>query len=376
MAAALLIGVVLAGVAVVFGLADLQQFLRSYLWAYFFWVGLSLGCLGLALLHHVSGGAWGAALLRFFEAGMLTLPLMAILFIPIAVGIPFLYPWALTTGSAPAQGQALYLNVPFFIGRAVFYFLIWLITAFFIRRWSIERDHTGAWQLTRRLQVFSALTGVLFALTATFASIDWAMSLEPQWRSTIYGMMIVVGAILTALAFAVLVSGLLARREPFVQVLSPRLLNDFGSLLLAFVIMWAYLSFSQFMLIWAGNLLEEIPWYVSRTQTTWQVVALLVVVGNFVLPLAFLIFRDLKRNAFLLTLVAALLLLARIVNGYWLIMPAFYPNGIQFSWLDLVLPLAIGGLWLGIFFWQLRPVSLVPVGDYTLDVAVEMAHEE
>ncbi len=372
------IGVVLLVVSVLLGLANLEQFFRSYLYAYFFWLGVSLGCLGLALLHHVSGGAWGAVMLRFNEAGMLTLPLMAILFIPVALGVHYLYPWANPTTVAQdpiLQGQSVYLNIPFFIGRAVFYFLTWLGTAFLLRRWSLERDRTDDPGVTRRLRVWSALAGLLFGLTGTFSAIDWTMSLESDWSSTIYAMMVIVGEVLAAFAFVVVVIALLDTRKSLAGILSPTLFNDLGSLLLAFVMLWAYMAFSQFMLIWAGNLIPEIPYYTRRLSNSWQWISLVVALASFVIPFLLLVSRDLKRNPRTLAAIALLLFLARVVNGYWLIMPAFYPTTIQFSWLDLALPIGIGGLWIGLFLWQLRAAPLVSVGDNTLAGAVELAHE-
>ncbi len=356
------------------------QFFPGYLFAYFFWLGLALGCLMLTMLHELSGGMWGAVMLRFAEAGMSTLPLMLLLFVPNVLGLLYLYPWArpdLVAQDTLLQHQSGYLNIPFFLIRAALYFIIWISLAYLLRRWSLERDRAPSPALDARLRLFSALGLVIFALTTTFATIDWVMSLEPHWYSTIYAAMVMMGAVLSAFAFIVLVIAWLDVDAPLSQVMAPGLFNDLGSLLLAFVMLWAYLAFSQFMLIYAGDLTREIPWYVNRTQGGWEWLALGTVIFDFVLPFCLLLFRDLKRKSVWLAVVAAVLVIARAVDVYWLVLPAFSPGVLTMNWLGLTALVGIGGLWLGLFAWHLRRHPILPVHDRHLvkQAEAEFANE-
>ncbi len=368
-----ILGVVAAAVGAVI---DPLQFFPAYLVGYFFWTGLALGCLALALLHQLAGGMWGAVMLRFLEAGAATLPLLLILFIPIALGLSYLYPWARPADvahDAILQHQSLYLNVPFYLIRTVFYFAIWIFIAQLLRRWSQQRDETDTPRLTSNLRWLGALGLAVFVLTASFATMDWIMSLEPHWYSTIYPAMVIMGAVLSAFAFIILVVAWLDNRAPLSQVLAPGLFNDLGSLLLAFVMLWAYLGFSQFLLMYAGNLTDEIPWYLNRTHGGWQIPALMIAILEFGLPFALLVFRDVKRHARPLALVAGLLVLMRIVEVYWLVIPAFSPNAFVLSWIAFPALIGIGGIWLALFLWQLARYPLLPRHDRRL---VEEAKEE
>ncbi len=342
------------------------QFFPAYLFAYFFWLGLALGSFFLTMLHELSGGMWGAVMLRFAEAGMSTLPLMLILFVPNVLGLLYLYPWArpdVVARDALLQHQSVYLNIPFFVARAVLYFVIWISISHLLRRWSLERDRAPSPQLDSRFRLFSALSLVIFAVTTTFATIDWVMSLEPQWYSTVYAAMVVMGAVLSAFAFIVLVIAWFDTAAPLAQVMAPSLFNDLGSLLLAFVMIWAYLAFSQFLLIYSGNLTREVPWYVNRTQGGWEWLALASAFFEFVVPFSLLLFRELKRNALALAGVAAVLVAARVVDVYWLIVPAFSPGVLAVHWLSLTALIGIGGLWLALFAWHLRRHPILPVHD-------------
>ncbi len=259
---------------------DAPQFFRSYLVAYLFAIGFPLGCLSLLMLHHLVGGNWGFVIQRLLEAGARTLPLMALLFLPIAVGAHELYLWARPEAVAAdplLQQKSLYLNLPFFYGRAVFYFAVWIVLGHLLSKWSVEQDRSGAADLTRRLQTLSGPGLVLYGLTVTFAMIDWAMSLEPHWYSTVYGLSFVVSNGLAALALAICVAAALVEQGPLARLAGADHFHDLGNLLLAFVMLWAYLGFSQFMIIWMENLKEEIPWYLHRTSGGWQVIALALV---------------------------------------------------------------------------------------------------
>ncbi|MCZ7570840.1 MAG: hypothetical protein M5U01_19950 [Ardenticatenaceae bacterium] len=375
---ALIVGIVGIALLIVGAVLSPAQFFRSYLVGYLFWLGIALGCLAIVMLHYLSGGTWGAVLRRFLESGTKTIPLMALLFVPLVFGLPYLYVWARPEAVAKdelLQYQSLYLNIPFFLIRAAIYFVTWGVLVYFLNKWSAEQDRTADPEVTRHLRLLSAGGEVLFGLTATFAFIDWVMSLEPHWFSTIYSAMVTMGDVLGAFAFVIAVVALLANWEAFAEVTTPRLWNDFGSLLLAFVMIWAYLAFSQFMLIWAGNLTDEIPWYLRRINFGWQWVALLVVLFHFALPFALLLSRDLKRNAQQLAMVAIVIVVMHLIDTFWLVEPAFTETGLRVHWLDVVAPVGLGGIWIAVFVWQLKKRPLLPLHDTQLQSREGRGHE-
>jgi hypothetical protein len=349
-----------------------DQFYRSYLVAYVFWLGISLGCLAVVMLHHLSGGAWGIVIRRILESGMGTIPLMAVLFLPLLAGTGRLYLWARPEEVArdPALGhKAAYLNVPFFTVRAAVYFLAWAVLAALLGRWSREQDRTGDPALLRRFQLLSAPGIALLVLTVTFASVDWLMSLEPHWFSTIYGALLMVGMALSAFALAVAVLVRLARDGPLADTVTTVHLHDLGKLLFAFVMVWAYLAFSQFIITYSGNLPEEIPWYLRRLRGGWEWVGLAVALLSFGVPFFALLARSTKKNAKLLMNVALLLVAVRLVDLHWTAAPAFHERPTSLHWLDLAAPVAIGGLWLALFVRRLARSPLLPVGDPALKEA-------
>jgi hypothetical protein len=364
------IGLVLCGIGAV---ASPRQFLFSYLAAFMLWLGITLGCLAIVMIHHLSGGAWGLVVRRLLEAGTRTLPLMALAFIPIALGVQVLYPWARPEAAADAilREKALYLNVPFFLARAAVYLVIWGVIAYWLNRWSLEQDRTSDPRLPRRLQLLSAGGIVVYALTITFASIDWVMSLEPHWFSTIFGVLFMGGQGLSALAFTIAVAVLLSSRPPLLHVITAAHLHDLGKLLLAFVMLWAYFSFSQFLIIWSGNVVEEIPWYVHRLGHGWQWVGLALVLFHFAVPFALLLSRDFKRNPRMLAGLALVIVFMRLVDLFWMIGPEANGDVFRVHWLDLAAPFAIGGLWIALYLRQLSTRPLMPTGDPDLAGAFE-----
>ena len=342
------------------------QFFRSYLWAFLFWFGIALGCLPLLMLYHLVGGAWGFTVRRIMESGTRTLPVLALLFIPIFFGIPQLYEWShadIVAQSELLRQKQAYLNVAFWIGRAILYFAVWLFYAYRLNRMSAVQDETGEPGLMRTFQRLSGPGLAVYGVTITFAAFDWAMSLEPEWYSTIYGMLWVVGQALSSLAFAIAMLALLSGRAPLSRFSVPDTLHDLGNLLFAFVMLWAYLSFSQFLIIWYGNLPEEIRWYLSRTRNGWQWVAAALIVFHFFVPFALLLSRFRKRRLHSLAAIAVLLLVMRVVDTYWLITPAFYRNGVTMHWLDIVALIGIGGIWLAVYARQLMAMPLIPLHD-------------
>src|SRR5262245_23396405 len=323
-----------------------EQFFRSYLWAFLFWFGIGLGCLPLLMIYHLVGGSWGFTIRRIIESGTRTLPLMALLFIPILFGIHDLYEWsrsAIVAQSKILQGKRLYLNTPFWMIRAAFYFGVWVFYARRLTTLSRAEDKGAA--TARRFQRLSAPGLVVYGLTISFAAFDWAMSLEPQWYSTIYGMWWMVSQGLAALAFAVVILAALSERPPLSNVARGGVFQDLGNLLLAFVMLWAYLSFSQLLIIWSGNLPEEIPWYLSRLRHGWQWLAVLLLVFHFAAPFFLLLARFVKRRAATLGAIALLVLAARVVDTFWVVTPAFSPDRLAVHWLDLFAFVGIGGIW-------------------------------
>jgi hypothetical protein len=367
----LLVGAAGGLLAVVAFLIDRQQFLRSYLFAYLYWTGMALGCLAILLMHHVVGGKWGMLIRRLCEAGARTLPFMALLLIPILLGMTTLYVWARPEASHDAniQSKAAYLNVPLFIARTVFYFAIWFLYSNLLSKWSAAQDRTGDERLIGKMRAVSAPGLVVFTLTTTFAFIDWIMSLEPHWFSTIYGAMFMIGEMLESFAFVIALMIILSKASPLKDYVTPQHIHDLGNMMFAFMVLWAYLSFSQFLIIWAGNLPEEIPWYLRRLHGGWGWVALTIVMLHFFVPFALLLFRRVKRREDRLFRVCLLMIVIRLVDVYWITEPAFYGQHLQVHWMDFITPFAIGGLWLAVFFWQLKSRPLVPVGDPRLQGA-------
>jgi hypothetical protein len=372
------VGVVLFAILVIGFLSNRGQFFRSYLFAFSFWSGISIGSLALLMLQHLTGGGWGFVIRRVLEAATRTLPLMLLLFLPIIAGAHWLYPWThaeeIAKSPALVEKTRLYLNLQFFVVRAAIYFAIWLLLAFFLNRWSLLQDETADPQFTKRMRVLSGPGMVLFVFTVTFASIDWFMSLDPEWSSTIYGFIYVASWSLSALAFVIAALAVLTKYEPLKTVVAPVHFHDLGKLLLALVMLWAYFAFSQFLIIWSGNLPEEIRWYLPRTRGAWGAIALAVVVLHFAFPFLFLLSRSLKRNPHMLALVAGLILVMRLLDLLWMITPNFTGDIFHVSWMDIIAPLAMGGLWLGVFGWQLNKRALVPINDPQFEVVLQQAH--
>jgi hypothetical protein len=347
---------------------------RAWLVAFLFWSGVAAGSLAVALLHHLSRGAWGLVIRRVLEAAARTLPVVALLFVPIALGLGELYEWARPEAVAADEllrHKAPYLNPAFFLLRAAGYFLLWAGFAFLLDRLSRRQDETGEPRLFRRMQTLAGPGIVVYGLTATLAGVDWLMSLDARWFSSLYGLYFVIGQAVTALAFVILVETWLARRPPMDGVLQPRHLHDHGKLLLAFVMVWAYFAYSQFLIIWSGNLPEETVFYHRRLHGGWQWLSLAVLVLHFALPFVLLLSRDWKRAARPLQAIAALVLGARWLDLYWQAVPSLHPGAATFSWLDPAAMLAVGGLWLAAFFDQLARRTLLPVNDPYIVEALE-----
>ena len=370
-------GAVVLAVCVAAGFAEKTEFFRSYLIAYLFWIGISLGSLALLMVQHLTGGRWALVIRRILEAGSRTLPLMAAAALPLLAGMRILYSWSRPGQTDPVVlAKAGYLNPQFFAARMIFYFAIWFLLAYFLNKWSKQEDAGEAGvPLWMRLEGLSGIGLVLYGFTVTFASVDWVMSLEPQWYSTIYGLLFMVSQALTAMAFAIAILIWLSDRRPLSQVVRPAQFQDLGSFLLTFVMLWAYLEFSQFLIIWGGNLSDEIPWYIRRMEGVWGNVALLLIILSFFVPFFLLLFRHVKRRPRSLLIVALMVLLMRLVDMYWMVLPAFGGGAVRLSWMNVALPLGMGGVWFAYFLWQLQLLPILPAHDPRMEEIVAQAVE-
>lgn len=361
----------LAGLAAcgLIGVLRTEALFRGYLAAGLFWLGIPLGCLVLLMIYHLTGGGWGLSTRRILEAATRTLPLLLLLLLPLVPGLRQLYPWIDQSAAAEnlQQFKQLYLSVPAFLARAGLYFLVWLALVYWLNRWSRAQDASGEPRLAGRMRTLSGPGLVLYGLTITFASVDWVMSLQPGWYSTIFAVVFATGQILSGVAFTIAVAALLGSRRPLADVLRPQYVNDLGNILLAFVMFWTYVAFSQFLLIWCGNLPAETAWYLPRFRGGWGYLAGLLLLGQFFLPFVMLLFRQLKRRAGLLAAVACLVLLMRMLDMFWQVVPAFPPEDLSGHWLDALSALAalvaLGGLWMWAFLGQLGKMPLLPLHD-------------
>jgi hypothetical protein len=351
---------------------DRDQFYRSWLIAFLLFLGISTGSMALMMIQHLSGGTWGV-FRRVFEASARTLPLMAALFIPVLAGMTDLYPWSrpeVVDGDHILEHKVLYLNSGFFIARYVVYFVGWIAIAYTLTAWSKRQDE-GDMSVNLKIQRLSGFGIVFYALTITFAGIDWIMSLNPHWYSTLFGFLMMGGQGLTTLAFTIIISRYLSQRPPMQELLKPAHFHDLGKLSLAFTMLWAYFNFSQFLLTYAANLVEEVPYFLARLDHGWQYLAIFLIVFHFFVPFFLLLSRDNKRASSRLVMIAAWIIFVRYVDIYMLVTPEFGSDGANLhmvrgehashffvSWLDLAAPLAIGGLWMWMFATQLlqRPM--------------------
>jgi uncharacterized membrane protein YidH (DUF202 family) len=350
-----------------------DRFFQAYLVGYTFWMGVVLGCMALLMVQHLSGGVWGIVLRRPFEAAVRTLPVMTLLFLPIVLGMHSLYEWShegITETDALIATKAAYLNTPFFLVRQVIYFALWNVMGFLLTKWSAEHDRTGEPALVSRMASLSGAGLVIYFLTVTFAMVDWTMSVNPHWFSTIWGMLYIGGQGLSAFAFGIVALVMLSQAAPLNRVLTNHHFHDLGKLLFAFLMLWAYLQFSQFLIIWSANIPEEIPHYLNRWENSWKYLSIFIVVGHFIVPYALLLSRDLKRNSRKLYFIAAWLLAARLAEYWWHVAPELHRGGLTVGLLDVALPLALGGVFISLFVSQLGGRSLLPVNDPDLEKAL------
>ncbi|HEX8247732.1 MAG TPA: hypothetical protein VF599_06155 [Pyrinomonadaceae bacterium] len=356
-----------------------EQALRSWLLGFCLWGGIGIGSIGILLLQYLTGGAWGVVIRRILEAASRTLPIVFLLFLPILIGTYFgaIYAWTHPKpGDKIMEIRDAYLNVPFWALRAVLYFVLWYVMVHLLNKWSRQVDETGDWSLLQKASRFSGPTMVFFVLIVSFAAIDWTMSLDQHWYSTIWGLLFVVGWALACFAFVIAILAWLSGRAPMNRVVGKRHFHDLGKLVLALVMVWAYFNFSQFLIIWSGNLPEETQWYITRMSGGWGVIGVALILLHFAFPYLVLLSRDIKRNAKYLAMLAIFILVMRLVDLYYIIGPAPTTTshgelGFHISWMDFVAPVAVGGIWLWWFFTELRKRPLVPINDPFLESAIE-----
>jgi len=361
------------------------QFYRAYLLGFMAWLGVALGSMAILMIRHLTGGGWGMVIRRILGAAMRTLPLLALLFIPLLFGVKHIYPWAMPLESIQdehirehlAKNQFItqtYLTFRDFFIRAVIYFAVWNLLSFLLSKWSRETDRPGSPDHTVRFKAVSGPGLILYGFTISFAAIDWVMSLDPSWISTIFGLVMLIGQVLSAMCFAVVVERILFNYKPMSEMLRPDFVHDHGKWMLTFTMVWAYFNFSQWLIIWAGNLPAEITFYLKRLSGGWGTIGLILAVFHFAVPFAILLSRPFKRDIRKLVWLAVWLLLMRYVDLFWIIEPNFSKT-LSLTWADVVVPIAIGGLWLSYFFRNLAALPLLPVYDPSAVEVLEPAHE-
>jgi hypothetical protein len=381
----LVIGGVATLAALFIAFTNPTVFFRGYLVSYMDWLGICLGSMAIVMVRHMTGGGWGTVIRRVLGAAMRTLPLLILLFIPMLFAVRRLYPWAmpLESISNPAIREHLekhgfilhdYQNYRGFVIRAVVYFTIWFLLQYFLSKFSFEHDHPPFADRSARFKMVSAPGIILYALTISFAVIDWVMSLDPSWISTIYGLLFVAGELVAALAFAIVIERILFNYEPMKTLLKPKYVHDHGNFMLAFIMVWAYFSFSQWLIIWAGNLPEEITWYFRRLHGGWQLVGLFLVIFHFFVPFFMLLSRSFKRDVTRLVWLAAWMLVVRYIDLFWHVEPSFSET-FTVTLADIVIPFAMGGIWIAYFCHNLASQPLVPAYDATAQDVLEPEHE-
>jgi len=385
----LVVGVVFGIVAAILAFTRPDEFYRGYLLGFMAWLGVALGSMAILMIRHLTGGGWGLVIRRILGAAMRTLPLLAILFIPIVIAVlqHRVYPWAIWTVSPDAVKEPhihehlaknkfildRYLNSSGFIIRAIIYLAIWNVLSFLLTYWSKQTDGPGAPDNTGKFKAVAGPGLILYGFTISFAAIDWVMSLDPSWVSTIFGLIILIGEVLSAMCFAVVVERILYNYKPMSEMLKPDFVHDHGKWMLAFTMVWAYFNFSQWLIIWAGNLPGEITFYLNRINGGWGWIGLALALLHFAVPFTILLSRPFKRDIRKLVWLAVWLMFMRAVDLFWIIEPNF-SHTLHVTIADIVVPIAIGGLWLAYFFRNLSALPLLPMYDPSVGEVLHPAH--
>jgi hypothetical protein len=355
--------------------ADPEAFFSGWLFAWLFWTGVSLGSMAIVMLFHCTGGRWGALVGRLGEHAAMVLPLMMVLFVPLLFGLKYVYPWADPTHLAHdpvLQLRHPYLNGPWFAGRTYFYLAAFSVMAYLLRRWSLASDTDSSIDYAGRQSRLSAGGMVFYFVFMTLASIDWILSREAHWYSTVYGFITVVGQTLSGMCFLLIMLWAMRDKTPFDKAIEPKILNDEGTLLLLLVVLWAYMALSQLLVIWMGNLQTDITWYEHRVYAGWRAVCWILVIGHFFIPFVLLLRQSNKRDARRLGMIALALFVLRIVDMAWMVLPSstakkMVIDGVSqlpahgVSWMDFTALIGIGGLWFAAFCWLAGDHPLVPI---------------
>lgn len=381
-----IIGIIFAVISMILAVLRPDEFYRGYLLGFMCWLGVALGSMAILMIRHLTGGGWGMVIRRILGAAMRTLPLLAILFIPIIIAVlqHRVYPWAMPPEAIQDPHirehldkhrfiKAAYLNSTGFIIRAVIYFLIWNVLSFLLSYWSRQTDRPGAPDNTQKFKTVAGPGLILYGFTISFAAIDWVMSLDPSWISTIFGLIILIGEVLSAMCFAVVVERILFNYKPMSEMLKSDFVHDHGKWMLTFIMVWAYFSFSQWLIIWAGNLPTEITFYLKRLSGGWGWIALMLPLFHFAIPFVILLSRPFKRNIRKLVWLAIWLILMRWVDLFWIIEPNFSTT-FKLTIADFVVPVAIGGIWLAYFFRNLSLLPLLPAYDPSAGEVIDHHH--
>jgi hypothetical protein len=364
--AAWIVGVVGALLFAVAGYADRTTIFQSYLFVWWFLLAIPLGSIAMLAVHNMTGGGWGELIRPALEAAARLLPLSLVLVVPLLFGLHDVYAWSrpdALQADAALRGKTWYLSVGFFLVRNAIYFIVWLVLGHLLRKWAFARHPDATLAQRERLRAISAIGLLIYGATVTFAGVDWIMSLMPRWYSTTFGFLVGIGQTMCAFAFAIACTAWRMRDVggsqaglPSTGPISerrigdvPGLFQDLGNLLLMFVMTWAYLAFTQYLIIWAEDLPNEIAWYLPRVETSWHDLALFLIAIHFALPFLVLLSRRAKRVPRSLGMLAALLLFAHVVDSYWLVVPTFRPHGIALAWSDVLAIAALGGIWLAVF---------------------------
>jgi hypothetical protein len=379
-------GVVLAVISIALAFWRPDEFYRAYLLAFMDWLGVTLGSMAIIMIRHLTGGGWGVVIRRVQGAAMRTLPVVTVLFIPIVIAVMQgrVYPWALPLDQISDDHirehltkhsfiKEDYLNLHGFVIRAIVYFAIWNVLSFLLSKWSTEGDSPSGRDNTERFKRLSGPGLILYAFTISFAVIDWVMSLDPTWISTIFGLIILIGELLAAMAFAVFVERILFDYEPMSEMLRPDFVHDHGKWLLTFTMVWAYFSFSQWLIIWAGNLPNEITFYLKRLSGGWGWVGLVLALLGFAAPFALLLSRPFKRNIRKLVWLAVWILFVRWLDLFWIIEPNF-SKAFRITLADVVVSCALGCIWMAFYFRNLASLPLLPAYDASASEVLEPAH--
>jgi hypothetical protein len=381
-----IVGVVFALLSAWLWISQPDKFYPAYLLAFMDWLGVALGSMAIIMIRHLTGGGWGVVIRRLQGAAMRTLPGLTVLFIPVLIAVAWgrMYPWAMPLNhvSDPHIREHLakqtfitesYLNFHGFLTRAIIYFAIWNLLSFFLSKWSVEGDSPSARDNSERFKALSGPGLILYAFTISFAVIDWVMSLDPTWISTIFGLIILIGEVLSAMCFAVFVERILVDYKPMSELLKPEFVHDHGKWMLTFTMVWAYFGFSQWLIIWAGNLPHEITFYLKRIDNGWGWIALCLALLGFCGPFAMLLSRPFKRNIRKLVWLAIWILFIRWLDLFWIIEPNFSAT-FRITLADVVVSVAVGSLWMGYFFRNLSSLPLLPVYDAQAKEVLEPAH--